>query len=188
MNRRQSLQRDPAGGRLRQNRAAFFERRVNELQCCAGHLECWVNAQRQLIDGFFIAQSFQDLLLIFAGPLMPRMRWLRAGHGFRTLGKRANVRPKFGDIGRLEVSAMRTEHGMKAIRGGEDNLGYHFAALDHQRRRQQIFDIVREFAELPEPASGGVALERVHRPPDASQRVGVRRVGFQEDARLVQLL
>jgi len=47
---------------------------------------------------------------------------------------------------------------------------------------------VREFAELPEAAGGRVALERVHGPPDASQRFRVRRVGFQEDTGLVQFL
>ena len=83
---------------------------------------------------------------------------------------------------------MRAQHGMKAVRGGKDDLGYYFSPLGYERGRQYIFNIVREFAELPEAASGGIALERVHRPAHASQGVRVRGVGFQKDSGLVQLL
>jgi hypothetical protein len=83
---------------------------------------------------------------------------------------------------------MRAKHGVKTVRGGKDNFGHYFSALDHQRGRQQIFNIVRELAELPESARGGVALQRVYRAPDASQGLGIRWIGFQEDSRLVQLL
>jgi hypothetical protein len=188
MNGWERLQRGSTGRGLRHDGAAFFERRMNKLQRRRRHLKRGVDAQRQLIDGRAVAQRFQNSLPIFASPFVQRTQRLRAGSGFGALGKRANVRSKFRDVRRLKIAAVRAKHGVKTVRGGKDNFGHYFSALNHQRGRQQIFNIVREFTELTESASGGVALERVHRAPDASQGLGVRWIGFQEDSRLVQLL
>jgi hypothetical protein len=98
------------------------------------------------------------------------------------------MRPELADVGRLQVAAMGAEHGVKAVRRGKNDFRDHFAALIDELVCQQVLNVVGEFAELPVSASGGIALERVHRAPDASQRLRVRRVGFEEDAGLIQLL
>ncbi len=98
------------------------------------------------------------------------------------------MRPEFGDVGRLQIAAVGSEHCVEAVRGGENNLGDSLAALDDQGGSQQILEVVRKLTELPEPAGRGIALERVHGAADASQRLGIARIALQKDPRLVQLL
>jgi len=98
------------------------------------------------------------------------------------------MRSKLADIGRLQVPAMSAEHRMKAVRCGKNDFGDNLAPLIDELVCQQVLNVVGEFAELTVSAGGGIALKRVHRAPDAGQRLRVRRVGFEEDAGLIQLL
>ena len=98
------------------------------------------------------------------------------------------MRAKFGDVGRLQIAAIGSEHGVETVRGGKHNLGDSLATLDNQGGSQQILEVVRKLAELPEPASGGIALERVHGATHASQRIGVARIALDKDPRFLELL
>jgi hypothetical protein len=77
---------------------------------------------------------------------------------------------------------------VKGVRGGENDFGDSLASLDDQSGRQQVLQAVRELAEIPESAGGGIALERVHGAAHASQCVGIARIVLEKDSCFIQLL
>ena len=55
-------------------------------------------------------------------------------------------------------------------------------------QRQHVLELMGQFADFPETASGRVPLQRVHRPPQAARRLRVPRRLLQPHRFVVQLL
>jgi hypothetical protein len=104
------------------------------------------------------------------------------------LDKFADVRLEFCNVRRLQISAIRSQHCVKAVGSGENDLGDSLATLGYQGRRQQVLEFMRQFTKLPESTCRGIALERVHGATHASQGIGIARIALEKDSRFIQFL
>src|SRR5882757_1111926 len=85
-----------------------------------------------------------------------------------------NFRAHRRDVGNLLFTAIGFEERRKDVGGSQGDVGNEWSGRGICKR-EYIFKFMSEFAQLPEPASGGVPLERVDGSPQATHDFGVAR-------------
>ena len=93
----------------------------------------------------------------------------------------------FGRL-RLNVALIRREHRRETVGGFENDFRELPSSLLTNLRGENIFQFVREFAELVVAASSGIALERVHGAANATNHFVIGRPSLEFEARVIQRL
>ena len=169
----------------RENFSGAFESFAREFERSGGQERFGIELNADLIDAFAAAECFGDhqplvlgpFELRFASGLLGLREWFRQ--------KALNVFAQSAAGGRLQIVAIGREHFVECVRGGENHFGDQAGVLLREFRSQDVFQIVRELAQLAEAARGRVALQRVHGAANAAKLLFVAGALFEREAGFV---
>jgi hypothetical protein len=89
---------------------------------------------------------------------------------------------------RLQIISVRGQHLVKRVGSGENHFRDQSGMLLSKFRCEDVLEFVREFAQFPEAASGGIAFQGVNGATNTTEVFFIARLVFQRESGLIHCL
>src|SRR5215469_11996275 len=141
--------------------------------------------QGDVVDVFAAVQAFGDNQALILGPLKCSFAFCSFRVCDRLDEKTLNVFAQCAAVRWLKIVSVSREHFVKSVGGGENYFRDETGMLFRELRRENIFELVSQFAQRSKSARGRVALQRVNRAAHATKIFLIAGAFFECQAGLI---